>query len=378
MVRTGWVEQRPEPARLWVRWRPRGWPRPPWPWTDVASAELGEVADEPAERSASAVEALSAAVDDGVWLPPVAEPASAARRALAARLAEAGVPVVLQLPVTGVAGSEAREPLVPTQPSDEDIAVSAADSPIRLADLASSGVTVLLDPLPALLAGGPAAAVGDTVRFARAIPGAAVVWPLIPGFELDERAARAAARELAAAGVRALQPMALRLTAAQRRRLAEGRGGEVFDALFHGPPADERPFARGVAAGGLAPFLPRPLPRPPLAGAETRRIAGLLALAGELWMRCGRPPAAGQALFRAARWADDAGYDLGALAREGNLGVVAALDERSRALIAEAAAGGTPELVRELLDEYAAPEDAGAGADGEDAVATVSEEVGNG
>jgi hypothetical protein len=343
--------------------------------------------------AAPALEAPPAAVDDVVWLPPVAPSGSAARLALAARLAGAGVPVVLQVLVTGApaaergpvpsAGSgEAAETRLPTPPFGSGPVSSGAESLQDPARLPGSGVVTLLDPLPVLLAGGAEAAASATVRFARAAPGAAVVWPLIPGFELGDAAVRAAAEALAAAGVSALQPMVLRLSAAQRRRLAEGRGAEVFDALFHGPPPDERGFARAVAAARrssfLAPFLPRPLPRPPLAGGETRRLAGLLALAGELWVRCGRAPAPGQALFRAARWADDAGYDLGALAREGNLGVIAALDERSRALVAEAAAGGTPALVRELLEEYTAPEDAGAGAAGEPAVATVSEEVGNG
>jgi hypothetical protein len=310
---------------------------------------------------------------------------------------EAGVPVVLQVPVLGrpAAGDRAEahallhrqqavpggEPAGPTSLTEGRSSPGTTDEREdlgALAHLARSGVVVLLDPLPALLSIGAAGAIAATAGLAEALPGAAVVWPLVPGFGAGEDAARAAAPAVAAAGVSALQPMVLQLTAAQRRRLAEGRGGEVFDALFHRPPPDERPFARAAAAAGLAPFLPRPLPRPPLAGAETRRLAGLLALAGELWMRCGRPPAAGQALFRAARWADDAGYDLGALAREGNLGVVAALDERSRALIADGRSGGTPALVRELLAEYTAPEDAGAAAAGEPAVAMVIEEVGNG
>jgi hypothetical protein len=109
-----------------------------------------------------------------------------------------------------------------------------------------------------------------------------------------------------------------------------------------------------------------------LRGTETRRLAGLLALAGELWLRCGRAPEAGHALLRAARWADAAGYDLGALAREGNLGVVTALDGRSRELLAEAAGGAEPRLVRELLAEYAG---AAAGAEAAGARRAAAEEV---
>ncbi len=389
-MRGGWVEQRPEPARLWVRWRPRGWPRPAWPWIDVADGELGEAAEEPGEAgAAAALRPPPAAVDDAVWLPPVPPAAWIGRRELAARLAAAGVPVIVQVPVpASPAAGEREEQVGPAgglaAPSPVTVGLPQAGTTVEredlgaLAALARSGVVLLLDPVPALLANGVDGAVAATGDLAEALPGAAVVWPLIPGFSTGEETAGAAARAFAAAGVAALQPMALRLSAAQRRRLAEERGAEVFDALFHRPPPDERRFARAAAAAGLAPWLPRPLPRPPLAGAETRRLAGLLALAAELWLRCGRPPAAGQALFRAARWADDAGYDLGALAREGNLGVVAALDARSRALIAEGAAGGTPSLVRELLAEYTAPEDAGAAAAGEPRVAMPTEEVGNG
>ena len=92
--------------------------------------------------------------------------------------------------------------------------------------------------------------------------------------------------------------------------------------LFHREPRAERDFARVAHRHGLAPFLPRPLPRPPMLGAGNRRIGGALALAAEVWLRLGRPVETGQALYRDARWADRTTYDLEALAREGNLGVL--------------------------------------------------------
>jgi hypothetical protein len=144
-----------------------------------------------------------------------------------------------------------------------------------------------------------------------------------------------------------------RLTPAERRGLAAAAEPEAFDRLFHGPQPDERAFAAAAARRGLAALLPRPLPRPPLAGAGNRRLAGHLALAGELWLRLARPPQQGHSFFRAARWADDTGYDVGALARDGNLGVVAALDAASRALVEEAVATQRePALLVELRTEY--------------------------
>jgi hypothetical protein len=193
--------------------------------------------------------------------------------------------------------------------------------------------------------------------FAFVPAGAAAVWPLVPGLTDGSDLVAAGLHALAAAGVAAVQPVIPRLAPADRRRLAEGAGDEAFDRLFHGGEPDERAFARAAAARGLAFFLPRPLPRPPLAGAANRRIAADLAVAGELWLRLGRAPSQAQAFFRAARWADETGYDLPALAREGNLGVVAAVDAASRALIEEAAASGRePSLVAQLRAAYVAEE----------------------
>jgi len=382
-----WIEQSPEPARFWVRWRPRGWPPPPHDWTDLAAGALGDPArpagattagagEQREPRAAPGPTAAPAGGDDGsatatapgglgpppslrddvVWLPPVPAAYEPERLALAEGLARGGAPLLLQAAVTG-------EP--------EGTAAPA----FRLSALAAAGAVVVFDPLPALVGLGLDAALAAVVAAAVGVPRAAAVWPLVAGLSDREEDAVRAAAALAAAGLVAAQPLALALTPVQRRRLAEQGGGAAFDALFHRPPPGERRFARAAAASGLAPFWPRPLARPPLRGAETRRLAGLLALAGELWLRCGRAPAAGQALFRAARWADGAGYDLGALAREGNLGVVTALDGRSRALLAEAAAGDEPRLVRELLAEYAG---AAAGAEAAGAPLAAAEEVWDG
>jgi hypothetical protein len=103
-------------------------------------------------------------------------------------------------------------------------------------------------------------------------------------------------------------------------------------------------------------------------GAANRRIGGALALAAELWLRLGRPVETGQALYRDARWADRTSYDLEALAREGNLGVLP-LDPLSREIVEEVAdaddvdSDGIPgPRLAHLLADYLAPEET-AGAD---------------
>jgi hypothetical protein len=210
---------------------------------------------------------------------------------------------------------------------------------------AVSGAARVYDLLPALVD-------RDLGRLRRLPAGAAAVWPLLPGLTDDPALWELACRDLAAAGVSCVQAMAPVLSPADRRRLAEHWGEEeAFEALFHREAPAERDFARLAHQHGLAPFLSRPLPRPPVLGAGNRRLAGILALAGELWLRLGRPVETGQALYRDARWVDRSPYDLEALAREGNLGVLP-LDPISREIAAEVAENEEPERLAGLLAEY--------------------------
>ncbi|HEX6202550.1 MAG TPA: hypothetical protein VF100_06065 [Thermoanaerobaculia bacterium] len=336
----------PEPGGLWIRYAPRGWPAPGGWWLDLAKGELVAPAGE-GEPPAALPELAGGPFDDVVWLPPVPPALRDERDRLAERLLAAGTPVLVQ----ALAGER----------------------------VGAAGAAVVLDLTQVLLAaggvgggggedgepadegsgGGRHAEAATRVESAAAARATAAVWPLIPGLTDGPDLVAAGLDALAATGVAAVQPVTPRLAPADRRRLAEGAGDEAFDRLFHGGEPDERAFARAVAARGLAFFLPRPLPRPPLAGAANRRIAADLAVAGELWLRLGRAPSQAQAFFRAARWADETGYDLPALAREGNLGVVAAVDAASRALIEEAAASGRePSLVAQLRAAYVAEEGA--------------------
>jgi len=324
------LEQLPEPGRFWIRYVPRSWESPEHPWTHLAAGRLGawgRAAPQKAQASqgsAAPGEAAEEPLDDVFYLPPVPPRRAAARDQLASSRLVDGTPVLLQL----MPGEESAVPPV-------------------------SGVAFVYELLPALLA-------GDLDRLARLPAGAAAVWALIPGLTDDPGQWAAGCARLASAGVLCVQALAPVLEPSDRRRLAERWGkereGEVFDALFHREPPSKRDFARCAHRHGLAPFITRPLPRPPVLRIENRRLGGVLAQIADLWLRLGRPAEQGQAFYRAARWIDRAAYDVPALAREGNLGVLP-LDRDSRAVVEEALATGGAALLEELLAEYLAPEE---------------------
>ena len=263
-----------------------------------------------------------------LYVPPVASGDRAERdRALGPILA-AGTPVLVQL--------------LPGQPAPS--ATQDAEA-VRTGD--ASGATVVVDLLAALLG-------GELETLDRLPPDAVVAWPLVGGLTDGAALREAVLGRLAGAGVRVVQPLVPELAPAERRELAEGRDESVFDALFHGQPPDPRVLARAVARHGMSPFLTRPLPRAPLAGAPGREIGGLLLLAGELCQRLGHH-GRGQAHFRAARWVDRSRYDLRVLAAEGNLQVIHWLDPASREIVDEWARTGRSATVDALAEEYAGP-----------------------
>jgi hypothetical protein len=211
------------------------------------------------------------------------------------------------------------------------------------------GAFAVYDLLPALLA-------RDLAALDLLPAGSAAAWPLLPGLTDDPGLWREGCACLAGREVRAVQAISPSLEPADRRRLVEHAGEEAFEAVFHGEPPAERPFARLAHGLGLAPFLPRPLPRPPVLGIENRRIAGILALLGELWLRLGRPVGQGQILYATARQVDRTAYDLTALVREGNLGFLGWLSGLGREVVTEHAETGSSSLLAALLAEYLADE----------------------
>jgi hypothetical protein len=315
-------ELTPEPARFWVRYTPRRWPGPPGPWLDLAGATFGEAGD---AGDPTVLERLEERPLDGLlYLPPVPASLAAARDRLAARQASRGTPVLVQL-----------------LPGDR---LPAASEPL----------TIVWDLTPVALA----AAAARPWEGGGVGPGAAAAWPLLPGAAFPD--GEGLLGHLAAAGVQALQGVALDLAPRRLRELGEGLPEARYLALFHGAPPDLGELARAAAAAGLAPLLQRPLPRPPLRGAGNLRLAAALAGAGELCLRLGATEPRAQALLRAARFAERSPHDLEALAREGNLGVLPWLDGEARRLVEVVTADPAAER-RLLLARATAPAGGGGG-----------------
>jgi hypothetical protein len=312
--------QLPEPGRFWIRYSPRApreWELPERPWVDLAQGVLGVWERAPRGRSGDLTAFAEARADDLFYLPPVPAKRGAARDRVAQSLLVAGTPVLVQL--------------FP----DEATTVPAV-----------KGVAFVYDLLACLLD-------RDLGALRRLPAGSCAVWPLLAGLTDDPALCEVGCRDLAAAGVRQAQALAVTLSPGDRRRLAERRpdAGEAFDALFHRPEPSERSFAQLAARHGLEPFLPRPLPRPPLWGEGNRRLAGVIASIADLWLRLGRPGEAGQALYRSARWIDAATHDVEAVVREGNLAVLP-LDDLARGALLQYVEEGESRLLAELLEEY--------------------------
>jgi len=232
-------------------------------------------------------------LDDLLYLPPTAPEARSNRDRLVETLTDRGIPILMQL-------REEQQP---------------------------EGVgTAVYDILESVLD-------RDLDRLRELPRGSAVVWPLIAGYSDSVELWRSAIDLFVAAQVKCVQGIVLDLDAADRRRIVDKAGDRGFDALFHGPRPSEREFSRRVADAGLRPFLPRPVPSRPRWLHSNRRLAEILYLCAEIWLRLDLPEASGQALFAAARRVDSERHDLTNLCREGNLNIVEWLDPMSREII---------------------------------------------
>jgi len=287
-----WTLQPPDPPHFWIRLAPSSWPGVGEFWVDLVRGGLG-AAPRVSTKIPNRWEAEPP--DDVVYLPPVPVELESRRRDLASSLSDFGTPVLVQQQVGAVPASHPE--------------------------------SVVFDPLEVILA-------GKLDSMAGVPAGAKVVWPLIAGLTDGRGQWTEGLEVLASAGVRYVQPLALDLEPADKRRLVERAGGESFHALFHGGLPSERLFSNLAADHGFRPFLPRPLP-PEGTRRENRRLAEQLASAGEIWLRVGRSESGGQGLYRSARWVDRENHDLSALCREGNLGVFTWLDPLSSQVITD-------------------------------------------
>ena len=308
-----WAPQPPDPLHFWIGLAPRGWPVGEELWIDLARGGLGSAARVFSEIPRGWTAEAPSVV---VYLPPVPEELASRRSGLAGSLGDAGAPVLAQIPVGSVASLDSE--------------------------------WVVFDPLEALLSG--------RLELLQGLPsGSRVAWPLIAGLTDRAELWDEGLAALAEAGVEHVQPVALELGPAEKRRLVERVGEESFHSLFHGVRPSERLFSERAAERGFRPFLPRPLPTEGTIRGN-QRLAEQLALAGELWLRVGRSESGGQDLYRAARWVDRERHDLSTICREGNLGVFPWLDPTSALVITDFVSTGAAKLVQELEAEYLGPQ----------------------
>lgn len=305
------ARQLAEPARFWIAAAPRTWRLCTTPYTDIAAARVGGFGRKSVDGSVPELDVSD--FDDLLYLPPVDPEHAADRDRLAEQLTDAGISVLLQL-----------------RPEETTAAAEAH---------------VVIDLLPPLLA-------GDLGALAKLPAGSTAVWPLIPGLTDPPELWEEGCEYLAHAGVRCVQPLVLELTSQHRRRLAEGRDDDVFDALFHGRQPSERAFSVTAADCGIETFFGRPATGGTRRRRNNRRIAAHLALAAEIWLRLGKSVGTGQGLFRAARGAEASHHDLEALTREGNLKVMDWLDLQSLGLVEDVVESGRSEELDAWLDEY--------------------------
>ncbi len=222
---------------------------------------------------------------------------------------------------------------------------SAVMVQLKLGEFAPEGAIGLYDPLESLL-------LGHLDDLDQLPSGCTVVWPLIPGLTDDPKLWREGCLRMANAGVGRVQAQTLQLNPNQRRRLAVNAPEDAFHGLFHRSPPAERDFDRIAHQCGLEVFAIRPVQEEFPRVASNRRLAAAMALAGELWLRLERPMRQGDDLFRAARWVDTAIQDVEALAREGNLAIVEAVQGLGREVLEQIVAQSPEPLLEELLAEY--------------------------
>lgn len=292
----GWREQRPEPARFWIRWSPRS--------SAAAGAHLDLATGVLlAGRGAPPAPDLETLLrrPGPVYVPP-------SPRGSHFSLDETGLPLVLQ-----VAPGGERRPIPP-------------------------GSVEWVDPLPAL-------ARGDG-RFDGLEAESWVVLPLIGGLLTDDEWVGALER-LATAGVAGVGLVRAPLGAVDRRSLADGMDdGDRAMGLFHRQAPSEVSVARSALRVGLRVLRERPLGAAQFPGRANLELAGVLASRAEVLSWLGGRELESADLYRAARLVEDEEVDFAALAEDDNLRVVPWLSPDARAVIEHALSEGVEAALR--------------------------------
>jgi hypothetical protein len=310
LVAPRWRLHLPDPGRGWARYVPAVWPAAD-SWIDAPGERWGTSGGRvpfPAP--------IEDPLDEVLWLPPVSRTLSAERDAWATASARAGSTTVVQL-------FPGETPPAGCWPAWD------------LSECLLGGALPSAGDIPA----------GDHPPVA--------LWPVLPGIELKEAERAKTFSTLSAAGVHALLVVRPELRPADRRQFSARVGEERYGAVFHGEAGARRAIARQARAAGLEPFPLRPPLQPGLTPAANRRVAEVCGLLGELWLRLGRAPEPGQALFSAMRAADRLPQSLTRLRDEGNLGVLPWLDPARRRVVEEVLATGGCRMLDELLVAYA-------------------------
>lgn len=311
-----WRELSPEPARYWIRFAPKQWPAAERPALDLVERRIVWPEGDP--RTALPEPPPHPEV---AYLPPVPASRRAERERWIVDFERAH-----GIALAGVEADEAVEP--------------------------SATAVRVLDLLPLLLARAEPATVAAVPRTV------AAVLPLIPGLSGHAASWAPWLTALAAAGRRTVTGVAVDLTPADRRRVADIAGEELWEAVFHGEAPAEREFAARAHAAGLSPFPPRPPLEASPRQQRNRALATALAETADLTQRLGRGEADAQSLFAAARHAEASALDLAALAREGNLGVVSWLSPAAREVAGEIAEHGRSARLEALRAALLAPPEA--------------------
>lgn len=324
---------RPDPGHLWICHHPYHWQGPPAAWLDLASGHIVWPQCSPTLLGEGQRRSMTGdgRLDDALYVPPPAASETSQVEVLLELSRDSGVAAIVQRLAFAVGGEETG--LDPSSFSTGD-------------------EIVVVDPLSAILR-------GVDEWWGDVEPGEWLAWPLLPDVGAGVAPTSRALEHLVAVGAAGLHPMALHLSAQDRRQLAdhfvEQGSHDAHDAIFHRQWPNERRLSREAARHGLSAFFERP----DWPGAIRRRrvnraLSGVLISVGELLSRLSQREGEAQEFFRAGRLADSSRLDLEGLLRENNLDVVSWLPETVRRVAVEWLSAGRSSRFEALWKEYTA------------------------